>query len=413
MSDHNLLDDPLVSFDQQPSPTKSKGNDSYDNRLLDDIDPFGSHNGQETHHDGTNGNKDNNFNQFSLTNDLFSADPNENDPSIWKRKELLFIFFFFIYLDILKEFSTNKNEESEDSSSNSQSQLNGSVADKNTLLLDFDPEAPPPLNPTNTDTPSPNDPFKQFTNLSSQQDSKTETLLDFEGSTNDNDNDKQDQESNITASHNSTFDRTSSNPDENVLSIPPSEEQEHQLLYQAFDDVDNEAQELATKIDLVSSPSPQPTSGHQPPPSFNTEQQPSTPIQSTIEEPQTPTSPKLDSTVPTASPVKKPATNMARPTSAAKPKPTATTAAAASKSMEHKPSTPTASAAAKSTEHKPAASATKSTEPKPTTTTRKTIHSTSTTSTTTASNKSKVTPTSPGAESSTAPKPTVNITKFI
>jgi hypothetical protein len=79
MSDHNLLDDPLVSFDQQeqPSPTKLKPNDSYENRLLDDIDPFGNHNGQETHHGGTNGNKDNSSHQFSLTNDLFPVDPNE------------------------------------------------------------------------------------------------------------------------------------------------------------------------------------------------------------------------------------------------------------------------------------------------------------------------------------------------
>jgi len=79
MSDHNLLDDPLVSFDQQDqlSPTKLKPNDSYENRLLDDIDPFGNHNGQETHHDGTNGNKDNGSHQFSLTNDLFPVDPNE------------------------------------------------------------------------------------------------------------------------------------------------------------------------------------------------------------------------------------------------------------------------------------------------------------------------------------------------
>lgn len=84
MSDHNLLDDPLVSFDQpQLSPTKPKGNDSYENRLLDDIDPFGSYNGQETHHDGTNGNQENkNSNEFSLTNDLFPSDPNENDSSI-------------------------------------------------------------------------------------------------------------------------------------------------------------------------------------------------------------------------------------------------------------------------------------------------------------------------------------------
>jgi hypothetical protein len=85
MSDHNLIDDPLVSFDQQqqqqqlPSPTKTK--DSYENRLLDDIDPFGNHNGQETHHDETNGNKNYDVNEFSLTNELFPTDPNENNKS--------------------------------------------------------------------------------------------------------------------------------------------------------------------------------------------------------------------------------------------------------------------------------------------------------------------------------------------
>jgi hypothetical protein len=84
MSDHNLIDDPLVSFDQQqqPSPTKPKANDSYENRLLDDIDPFGNYNGQKTHYGGTNGNKNNSSNQFSLTNDFFPADPDQNEKGI-------------------------------------------------------------------------------------------------------------------------------------------------------------------------------------------------------------------------------------------------------------------------------------------------------------------------------------------
>lgn len=81
MSDHNLLDDPLVSFDQQSnqqqlSPTKAKTNDPFENRLLDDIDPFGNHNGHNSTNDN-NTNKDTKADPFSMTNELFPADPNE------------------------------------------------------------------------------------------------------------------------------------------------------------------------------------------------------------------------------------------------------------------------------------------------------------------------------------------------
>ncbi len=289
---------------------------------------------------------------------------------------------------------------------NFQSQLNGGVANKNTLLLEFDPEAPSTENPTNTDTPSPNDPFKQFVNLSSQQDNKAETLLDFEGSS-DNTNEKE-QDSILSTSNNSAFDITSPNADETVPLVPQSNEREHQLLNQANQDFDDAAQALASKIDLVTSPSPPATTGRQPPPSFDTEQKPVTSTQSAA-------SPKLDSTVPTASPAKKSAPHITRPTSASKTKPTSTTAAT-SKTTEHKPITAAAggTAASKSAEPKPAASTTKSTESKPSTTARKTIHSTSTTSAAAAaSNKPKITPTSPIQESSTVPKPTVNITKLI
>ena len=81
MADHNLIDDPLVSFDQQsPSTTKAvKTNDSYETRLLDDIDPFGSHNGEDNHHNGTNGNQNLNTQEFSLNKDLFPVDPQENE----------------------------------------------------------------------------------------------------------------------------------------------------------------------------------------------------------------------------------------------------------------------------------------------------------------------------------------------
>lgn len=84
MSDHNLIDDPLVSFDeeQQLSPTKVKTNDAFENRLLDDIDPFGNHNGQENHRNGTDHTKDNSSNPFLLTNELFPVDSNANATCI-------------------------------------------------------------------------------------------------------------------------------------------------------------------------------------------------------------------------------------------------------------------------------------------------------------------------------------------
>ena len=283
-------------------------------------------------------------------------------------------------------FSTRENEESKDSPFNISSQFNGGVADKNSLLLDLDPEAPPPVKSTDTETPSPNDPFQQFANFSSQQDNKNENLLDFGGPTNDAYKQQEEQSNNL------LFDSKSPNTDENISFVPQSNEQEHQLLSQAYDEVDHAAQELATKLDLVTSPSPPPTSDSQPPPSFDTELQ-------TVEQNQaTVASPKLDSTVPTATPAKKPTASATKPTSATKIKPTTPTTATA-KSAEHKPTV-----AAKTTESKPAAA---STTAKPTAT-RKTIHSASTASAAAAS-KPKVTPTSPSQDASAAPKPTVNI----
>jgi hypothetical protein len=89
MSDLSPIDDPLVSFTHQQSsptvttPTKQKSNDFHDNRSLKDLDVFGNHNGNGTnkdeHHNGTNGNKHDEFNQFSLNNDLFPVDTNENE----------------------------------------------------------------------------------------------------------------------------------------------------------------------------------------------------------------------------------------------------------------------------------------------------------------------------------------------
>lgn len=91
MADHNLIDDPLVSFDQQSpsSPTSKavKTTDSYENRLLDDIDPFGSHN-------GTNGNQNLQTNEFSLNNDLFPVDPKEKETGRNSKRMIFSIDLF-------------------------------------------------------------------------------------------------------------------------------------------------------------------------------------------------------------------------------------------------------------------------------------------------------------------------------
>ena len=102
MSDRSPIDDPLVSFDQQQSsptvttPTKQKFNDFFENRPLNDTDPFGNHNGnnihgqeyhsrngsdKDEHHNGTNGNSHDQSQTFSLNNDLFPVDTNENEKS--------------------------------------------------------------------------------------------------------------------------------------------------------------------------------------------------------------------------------------------------------------------------------------------------------------------------------------------
>ncbi|CAF4641506.1 unnamed protein product [Rotaria socialis] len=100
MSDRSPIDDPFASFEQQQScptvttPTKQKFNDFFENRSLNDTDPFGSHNGNEIHgqeyhsrndsdkdehHNGTNGNNQDESQTFSLNNNLFPVDTNENE----------------------------------------------------------------------------------------------------------------------------------------------------------------------------------------------------------------------------------------------------------------------------------------------------------------------------------------------
>ena len=269
-------------------------------------------------------------------------------------------------LDRLHEFSTRENQGSEDSPFNGQSQWNGGVADKNTLLLDLDPEAPPPVKLTNSEPPSPNDSRHQQVN--------TGTLLDFDSAPVETHQQEENQ------ANNATFDTKSADTEEKSPLIPQTNEQEHQLLSQAYDEVDHAAQELATKLDLVTSPPATPD--RQPaPPSFDTQQASAEGNQAK-----------------TPSPTKKPTA------SATKPKPS-TTPTASAKSTEAKS---TATAASKSTEAKAAASTTKTTDAKPVTT-RKTIHSAPSTSAA-AATKPKPTPTSPSQEASaTAPKPTVDI----
>lgn len=276
-------------------------------------------------------------------------------------------------LDRHHEFSTRENEESEDSLFNAQAQWNGGVADKNTLLLDLDPEAPSPVKSTNSETPSPNDFHHQQVN--------TGTLLDFDSAPVETRHQEEDQ------ANNATLDSKSVDTDEKSPLVPQSNEQERQLLSQAYDEVDHAAQELATKLDLVTSP-PATPDRQAAPPSFDTQQASAEGNQAT-----------------TPSPAKKPTASAAKPASATKPKPS-TTPAASAKSTEAKS---TATAASKSTEAKAAATSTaKTTESKPATA-RKTIHSAPSTSAATAT-KPKPTPTSPSQEASaTAPKPTVDI----
>ena len=118
MTDRSPLDDSLVTFDQHPSssssvttPTKSKANDLYDNRSMDDVDPFASHhhgngngngtNGQDyhsnngtnkdDHHHGSNGSNDGGSKQFSLNNE------HENGNSISDKsasRQILIVLFF-------------------------------------------------------------------------------------------------------------------------------------------------------------------------------------------------------------------------------------------------------------------------------------------------------------------------------
>lgn len=306
-------------------------------------------------------------------------------------------------------FTLPNYEDSNDSSMNSQSQSNGSAVEKNNLLLEIDPDAPNLVNTAKVDTPSPNDPFKQFSNLSSQQDHKTDTLLDFEGS---HDNENQgEEERNVIQSNDLLSDLKQSTDNENQNDSTQSKELEEQLLLrQASQEFDNAAHELVEKLDLITSP----------PTAVESEKQPENSTQSKIEESQSTPTKKSNTASPAAAATsaKKPTPTTTRPSSATKPKtPTAT-----SKSTEHKPAaaaaaaTPGASASStsKSTEHKPAAAAAKSTEPKPSTTTRKTLGPTATTS-----HKPKVSATSSNQESSSAtpaaaaPKPTVNITIII
>lgn len=123
MSDHSPIDESLVSFNQQQSsptvttPTKQKNTDFFENFASKDIDPFGNHNGNGTntqeyhssngtnkdeHHNGTNGTngtKHDDFHQFSLNNDHFPVDTNENEKgklALKKKTRRVNIYFYFL-----------------------------------------------------------------------------------------------------------------------------------------------------------------------------------------------------------------------------------------------------------------------------------------------------------------------------
>ena len=68
-------------------------------------------------------------------------------------------------LGIHHEILTADNKTFDESALNVQAQTNGTVADQNTLLLEFASDVPSSENLLNAETPSPNDPLKQFTNI--------------------------------------------------------------------------------------------------------------------------------------------------------------------------------------------------------------------------------------------------------
>ena len=100
MSDRSPLDDSHVSFDHQQqlsptvtTPTKQKSIDLYENGSAKSLDPFGNHNGnnmnteeyhtsngtnKDEHHNGSNGTQHDEHHEYSLNNDLFPVDTNEN-----------------------------------------------------------------------------------------------------------------------------------------------------------------------------------------------------------------------------------------------------------------------------------------------------------------------------------------------
>jgi len=197
----------------------------------------------------------------------------------------------FDYLDLLSEFSTQKNQESENLI------LNGSVADKNTLLLEFDSDAPAPVN----NTESPNDPFKQFENLSIKPTDQPEILLDF-GNSNEN-----------------------ANKEEEEVQQQQQQQHEPEVLQsneQIVDTSTHSAPATSSSIESESKSEEIPVAAI-------------TPSESIIKE--EPSSPQLDSTLPLASPTKKPTASATKPTSSAKPK----SATPTSKSTESKPAVST------------------------------------------------------------------------
>ena len=197
--------------------------------------------------------------------------------------------------------------------------------------------------------------------LVSHEEHRTDTLLDFDGPV---------EQPAIPASFTNPMYDAASTKLNNQNESPQTDEQ---LLVEAYEQVNQEAQALSAKIDLVTSPSPPATSGSQPPPSFDVEKTTPTPSPSVGEQNQSGASPKSN----TASPTKKP------------------TASAAAKPTKPKAASGIA-APSKSTEPKPAGGASKTTEPKPATSTaRRTLQSAP------ATGAAKTTPVSPKPESST------------
>jgi hypothetical protein len=279
---------------------------------------------------------------------------------------------------------------------------NGTNTVNDTLLFDLD---------SNTGTTS------LTTARPTEQEQQSSSLLDFDDST-EQQTMADDPTVNLTSFINPVYNMKTNENEPTPLVSPITDEPEQQLLDQAYDDVDHAAQELAEKIDLVTTPSPSITSDRQLPPSFdmNSPLTSSTHVETTstgddvttltssthVETTSTGddvTTSNSNVTSPIVNVSNKPTTGTARTIPSATKTRVSSTTTVTTKATEQK----VASTSSKTPESKSSSATTKSTETRPSATTRKTIHlATATASAAISSTKSRTTPTSPVQETARA-----------